>query len=88
MKGAKYGGRTKGTPNKTTKVTRELIAELTNEMLPTVMEKIKLLAPKDYVATWIKLNEFILPKPQIDVSIKTEANAIDKALSELAKEND
>ena len=88
--GKKTGGRQKGTPNKITNVTREVIADLTAAMLPDVIEKLKKLEPKDYVHFWLKLNEFNLPKPQsVDMNITAnKPKTIEDTLEALAEEND
>lgn len=90
MKGKKTGGRKKGTANKATAVTRELINKLASTMVETVMEDIASLEPKDRVHVFIKLAEFNVAKPQsIDISLSPEkTKTIEQHLQTLSKEND
>lgn len=90
MKGKKTGGRKKGTANKATAVTRDLINKLASTMVETVMEDIAALEPKDRVHVFIKLAEFNVAKPQsIDISLSPEkTKTIEQHLQTLSKEND
>lgn len=90
MKGKKTGGRKKGTANKATAVTRELINKLASTMVETVIEDIASLEPKDRVHVFIKLAEFNVAKPQsIDISLSPEkTKTIEQHLQTLSKEND
>lgn len=86
----KYGGRKKGSANKITSISREAISELTNTMMPTVLENLKSLSAKDYVSVWIELNKFIIPKPQsIDMNVNApQAQPLIDRLLQLSKENE
>lgn len=63
-KGKKTGGRQKGTPNKVSSVTKEMVIEVLSTMHDHLPEKLAELEAKDYVAAYTKLAEFVLPKPQ------------------------
>lgn len=90
MQGKKTGGRKKGTPNKTTKVTRELLSNLAADMFPQIIEDLAKLEPEDRVRAWIKINEFCVSKPQsvsLDMEVQTKKTIEDK-LRELSGEDD
>ena len=89
-KGKKTGGRKKGTQNKVTALTKEIIADLTSKLQPMIMEDIEALDPKDRVAAYIKLAEFVVPKPQrLDISLEGENTiTIEDKLLKLSREND
>ena len=89
----KTGGRVKGTPNKSTAITREIINDLASGLVDKVREDLhsSKLSPKDRVAAFIKLCEFNLPKPQaIAVDIKDERNVteLEDRLRMLSGEDD
>jgi hypothetical protein len=84
MEGKKTGGRKSGTPNKVTKITRELIADLAAGMVDDVKANIKMLAPKDMIYVWIKLVEFNVPKPT-SISIDVERGVQKTIEDELRK---
>ena len=89
---AKTGGRQKGTPNKVTGITKEMI----NQVLAAYHDDGRLtkdfdeLEPKERLNVFIKLIGFILPKPQaIDVELKTsDSNSIVERLKQLAQEEE
>lgn len=93
-KGFKTGGRVKGTPNKTTQATKDLMSDVINDYLQTGMlnEDFKKCAAKDRLDFVIKLISFVVPKPQsIDMSVNgtlAHKTAVDDVLAQLAKEND
>ena len=89
-KGKKTGGRKKGTQNKVTALTKEIIADLTSKLQPMIMEDIEALDPKDRVAANIKLAEFVVPKPQrLDISLEGDNTiTIEDKLLKLSREND
>lgn len=60
--GKKYGGRTKGTPNRNTALLRDKVNQLLEDRWEQVLEDISTLTPKDRVETFIKLMEYALPK--------------------------
>jgi hypothetical protein len=61
-KGVRLGGRGKGTPNKATKTAREIILSIVDNLTPQVQEKFDQLDPKDWLAAYMKLIEFAVPK--------------------------
>lgn len=84
----KAGGRAKGTPNKVTAITREIINDLASGLINQVENDLLKLSPKDRVAVFIKLCEFNIPKPQsISLDMNVEAKkTIEDRLRELADE--
>lgn len=87
MKGKKTGGRQKGTPNKITKITREITEEIAAGMYEQVMKDIGKLSAKDRVQVFLKLVEFNVPKPQsIDVSVtNSQERTIEDELLDLSQ---
>ena len=59
--GRKYGGRTKGTPNKTTAELRERFQTLLDANMETLQSDIEALEPKDRVKAILELARFVLP---------------------------
>ncbi|MBQ2857936.1 MAG: hypothetical protein IJB60_09200 [Bacteroidaceae bacterium] len=87
----KTGGRTKGTPNKSTAITREIINDLASGLVDKVREDLhsSKLSPKDRVAAFIKLCEFNLPKPQtiaVDVKDERTVSELELKLRQLSEE--
>ena len=66
--GTKFGGRTKGTPNRTTAETKELIQNVVSNELDNITELLNKLEPKERIDAVIKLLPYIVPK-QSEVSI-------------------
>ncbi|MEG2599540.1 MAG: hypothetical protein RSA66_08710 [Muribaculaceae bacterium] len=62
--GKKTGGRVAGTPNKATRITRDIINSLSADMYDQVLKDIATLDPNDRVKVWLKLCEFSISKPQ------------------------
>jgi hypothetical protein len=90
--GFKTGGRTKGTPNKATQITREIINEVADKLRPNLERDLAALDPKDRLQIWLKLVEFIVPKPQtMDMTLDVGKNTqtyIGDMLKKLAQENE
>lgn len=86
MKGKKTGGRKKGTPNKVTSITREVINGIAVGMYDKVMVDIGKLSPKDRVHVFLKLAEFNVSKPQnINLEFNQQTKVtIEHELQELA----
>ena len=86
----KTGGRKKGTPNKINKQTKEVISDLVEGLTEQVIRDIADLEPRDRIAVWIKLTEYILPKPQrVDVTLTGNQNvSIAETLKHLAETNE
>jgi len=60
----KTGGRTKGTPNSTTRDLREVVREIVEGNAERICQDLEALEPKDRVNAWLRLTEFVLPKMQ------------------------
>lgn len=58
----KTGGRTKGTPNKTTKQYRELVSKFVIENEPEFFKRMQLLDDKTFCTMYLKMIEINLPK--------------------------
>ena len=92
-KGApKTGGRVKGTPNKTTSATKEVIANLLTEYSDSgrMAEDFVALEPKDRLNVAEKLMSYVVPKMQsveAEVTSKT-ASDIFKKLMDLSAANE
>ena len=84
----KAGGRQKGTPNKTTTISKEMVIEVLTSMHSHLPEKLSQLDDKDYVNAYCKLMEFVIPKPQrveIEQSNKFRVS-IEDTLKKLSQE--
>lgn len=90
--GKKTGGRKKGTPNKNTAVTKELIADILSDYYSTgqLAKDMAKLEPKERVDAFVKLATFILPKPQsIDMSVNPSTKkTIEDTLQQLSADNE
>jgi hypothetical protein len=67
----KTGGRTLGTPNKTTAETKELIQNIVSSKLENINELLEQLEPKEQLDVIIKLLPYIVPKQQ-EITIENE----------------
>ena len=76
---AKTGGRTKGTPNKTTAETKQALQNVLSKQIDMLQATLNKLEPVDKVNALAKLLPYILPKQQ-DIVINKEP------LSEEARE--
>ena len=91
-KGRKTGGRQKGSINKTTRFSKEIINEVLSDYTEseTFQQDLKDLDAKDRLDIMVKLMAFVTPKMQavgVELSEKKETT-IEERLSELAEEND
>ena len=90
--GKKTGGRQKGTPNKTTAFSKQVIQEIVSDYTNSenLMNDLAALEPKERLDVMIKLTGFITPTPQsVDMTLTTEkVKTIEDTLAELSKEND
>lgn len=82
----RYGGRTKGTPNKITKDIREKLANITSKYYNSELfvNDIAALEPKDRVAIMERLTNYVAPKMQattVDANIASKKTIEDKLLS-------
>lgn len=66
--GKKYGGRSKGTPNKTTAETKQLLQNVVTKQIEKLETTLNKLEPVDRVNALSKLLPYILPKQQ-DIAI-------------------
>jgi hypothetical protein len=85
----KTGGRTKGTPNKTTKEIKGIIQTVVEEQLETIEKDLKQLEPKDRLNVLLKLVEYVLPKQReqkIDFNSLTDTE-IDELINRITDES-
>ena len=90
-KGVRNGGRAKGTPNKTTTATKEIIANLLTKYSNTgqMSEDFNSLDPKDRLAIAEKLMQYVMPKIQsvaVDLANSDSKITIETRLRELSEE--
>ena len=57
----KFGGRTKGTPNKTTAELRERFTLLLETNMDRIQSDLDTLEPKDRIRTLLEISKFIIP---------------------------
>lgn len=60
--GKKYGGRTKGTPNKVTNDLRTIISDILDGELVSLPQRLQWLNDKDRIDTIIRLLPYVIPK--------------------------
>ncbi len=63
--GIKTGGRTSGTPNKTTKEIRNVLKGVINNELENIQSLLNEMQPKERLEVVIKLIPYVLPKIEI-----------------------
>ena len=81
--GQKTGGRKAGTPNKVTSDLKDRIVALIDERFDSIAYDMELLEPKDRVASYLKLLEYVLPKQReqkIDLPTLTDKPIMEKDL--------
>jgi len=61
LTGQKFGGRTKGTPNKNTNEIREYYQLLIDENLEQIKEDLRTLEPKERLKIILELSKFVIP---------------------------
>lgn len=66
--GIKTGGRVKGTPNRTTAETKELLQKIVSNQINGINDLLEQLEPKERIDAIIKLLPYIVPK-QSEVSV-------------------
>ncbi len=69
--GKKYGGRAKGTPNRTTSETKELLLKVVGQELDKLGALMVKLDPIDRVNALAKLLPFVVPK-QSDITVENK----------------
>ena len=67
----KTGGRVKGSLNKTTAETKEILQSIVSKELETIPDLLAQLDPVDRVTAFIKLLPYLMPKQQ-DISIEVK----------------
>lgn len=72
--GIKFGGRQKGTPNRTTKETREALKRIIDSELENLPELFESMKPYQRADILTKLVQYVLPKAEIEI----ETNNYDK----------
>ena len=92
MRGKKTGGRQKGSINKATAFSKEIINEILSDYTSSAkfMQDIEDLEPKERLDVMVKLMAFVTPKPQsiaVDLNTSNKITIEDK-LAKLAEEND
>lgn len=92
-KGVKYGGRQKGSLNKTTAISKQVITELLSDYHNSglMTEDFKALEPKERIAISEKLMQYVMPKMQstaVDLNATVTEKTIEDKLAQLAGEND
>jgi uncharacterized protein YjgD (DUF1641 family) len=78
--GQKYGGRKKGTPNKTTKDIRQVYSKLledNQDQLQDLFDKVAEKNPQKALELLIKVSEFVIPKLRaVDIQPQQEQQQI------------
>ncbi len=90
--GKRYGGRQKGTPNKTTTMTKEVIAELLNDYKDSGLmhEDWLKLSAKDRMYVMTNLTNYVMPKMQavaVDLNANEQQLAVSVKLKTLAEQD-
>lgn len=93
VKRKKTGGRQKGTQNKVTTVTKEILSDMLGDYQESGLMTADFLAlePKDRIQSAEKMMQYILPKMQstsVDFNNKATKITIEQKLRELSEEND
>lgn len=93
VKRKKTGGRQKGTQNKVTTVTKEILSDMLGDYQESGLMTVDFLAlePKDRIQCAEKMMQYILPKMQstsVDFNNKATKITIEQKLRELSEEND
>lgn len=93
LKRKKTGGRQKGTQNKVTTVTKEILSDMLGDYQESGLMTADFLAlePKDRIQCAEKMMQYILPKMQstsVDFNNKATKITIEQKLRELSEEND
>jgi hypothetical protein len=88
--GFKSGGRKKGTPNKATTITREILNDIAEGLRPNIARDLAALEPKDRLQIWLKLIEFVVPKlSSVDMNLTApQIQSIEDTLIRLSQDNE
>lgn len=85
----RLGGRSKGTPNKSTSDLRKWLSEVLNENRNQFEKDLKILTPEDRIRTLSGLFNYIIPKQQslsIEEQITSETESLTRFLREAPEE--
>ena len=84
----RLGGRKKGTPNKTTKNMREMLASFCADTYDDFVEAYaRILNPKERCEIWLKAQQFVTPRLNaVDVDLKNNDNSFQSELERMADE--
>lgn len=85
----RLGGRSKGTPNKSTSDLRKWLSEVLNENRNQFEKDLKILTPEDRIRTLSGLFNYIIPKQQslsIEEQIISETESLTRFLREAPEE--
>jgi hypothetical protein len=74
-RGEKTGGRTKGTPNRTTAEIRDLFQKLVDENIDTISDDLKELKPEQRLKFLIEFAKFVIPTVKA-IEVTTQPTAI------------
>ena len=91
MKRIKTGGRQKGTPNKTTAMTKGVISTLLADYSDSGMMREDFLAldPKDRMVVAEKLIQYVIPKMQassVDMNVQGRQTTLEETLKRLSEQ--
>jgi uncharacterized protein YjcR len=89
--GIKTGGRTKGTPNRTTNEIRERFQKLVDDNLTQLENDIKDLEPKERIRTILELSKFVLPTlkaTELTTSTENDLKPVRIIFKDFANDND
>lgn len=75
----KTGGREAGTPNKVTGTLKDFVANLLDDNREQIVEDLKRLKPKERVAVYERMMQYVLPKQQ-SVSADVDSNSLSKEI--------
>ena len=86
----KTGGRQKGTKNKASMLTREILNDLADGIRPKLERDLEALDPKDRLNIWLKMIEFVVPKlSSVDMNVTApQIKSIEDTLIRLSQENE
>lgn len=74
--GLKYGGRQKGTPNRTTKETREALKLIIDDELQKLPQLLQSMKPYQRADVLTKLIQYVLPKPDSVIEFQDKLNEV------------
>ena len=75
----KTGGREAGTPNKITGTLKDFVVNLLDDNREQIVEDLKRLKPKERVAVYERMMQYVLPKQQ-SVSADVDLNGLSKEI--------